>query len=176
MSDLEIPQRVVEAAQKAFESVQDNWVRSEWMETAIRAALKEWGVDAPTERERRLCASLERLVAVTALHRLACDAVAIDAVREAEALLAAPPMSPGTSQVEGWRGRETGVSILGSTKGGVAARWRSRISGHELVCVAVKAAEGGVMVLPIERGRSPHPLDWIGSEEAFLRLYEALPS
>jgi hypothetical protein len=53
--------------------------------------------------------------------------------------------------------------------------WRNRQTGTPLVAVALKPSEGGCMVLPVEKDRGqPHPLDWLGSEDAFLSMYEAV--
>lgn len=53
-------------------------------------------------------------------------------------------------------------------------RWADRESGERLVAIAAKHGEdGSILVLPVEAGRVPHPLDWM-SERAFHERYEAV--
>lgn len=54
-------------------------------------------------------------------------------------------------------------------------RWRNPQTGVRLVALAVKPAEGGLsIVLPVEAGCQPHPLDWM-PEASFRREYEQEP-
>lgn len=74
--------------------------------------------------------------------------------------------------VDRYRVREARVSVGPSH---AAVRWRNRQTGAELAAVVLKPAENGCMVLPVEKDRGqPHPLDWLGSEETFLGMYEAV--